>query len=172
MFGWLKKRPAHRHVRADDAMWQTADARRTGVVARAAALADRGEAVAIAVYVPGVLRSLQVRSDIEVLEPHQVNVSRMASLGRGKPEMHLLLVGVPPDPDGEEALFEACKTLPFTIRLQAHHSLDDAHMVTFVSPRLKAMLASLGMTPDEAIEHRWVTSAIRSARKKSAAAKG
>ncbi len=45
-------------------------------------------------------------------------------------------------------------------------SLDDSLMRIFTPPRMRAMLQGLGMQPGEAIEHRWVTSAIENAQRK------
>ena len=39
-------------------------------------------------------------------------------------------------------------------------------MRIFTPPRMRAMLQGLGMQPGEAIEHRWVTSAIENAQRK------
>jgi preprotein translocase subunit SecA len=166
MFGWFRKKVSHLHVRKDDAVWISAQARLPGVVSRATALAARGEPVAIGVYLPGIIRSLSVPPGVEILEQHQIHASRIASLARGKAQAHLLLIGVPPAPDSEEKLLQACNALPFTLHLQTHHALDDPHMTKFMAPGMKEMLERLGLKDDEAIEHRLVSRAIQNARKK------
>lgn len=169
MFAWLKK-ASHPHRREPDAVWMTGEARIHGVIAAARKALERREKVGIGTYDLATFRALQAARGnvaVEVLEEHQLNTSRLAGLSQGAPKLRLLLAGASLDPDAEDKLLTQCKALPCIIHLQVHHSLTDPLMTQFAPPSLRPMLEKLGMKADEAIEHRWVSRAIDSARRKS-----
>lgn len=84
------------------------------------------------------------------------------------PELLVLAAGHHFLPDEDERIAAWCEGLGAPVRLRFHDSLESAVLAIFNVANVAAMLDKLGMKDDEAIEHPFVSRAIRSAQEKVA----
>ena len=72
-------------------------------------------------------------------------------------------------PAEDDRILAYCEGLPFPCSLRFHESLDAPLLGAFGGEQLLKVMAQMGMSEDEAIEHAMVDRAIRSAQEKIAA---
>jgi hypothetical protein len=146
MFGLFKRK---RSTRLDDAVWLTEAAKKQGLARTEAAAKQEGKTVIVS-------------------SPMQLSASRVQALAAGGKPVLILFSDFSPSLAHDEALLQQIDATEVDVEIQFHTSLENPLLAQFTSGSLKTMLASLGMKPDEAITHRWVTKAIDNARRKAA----
>jgi hypothetical protein len=71
-----------------------------------------------------------------------------------------------PRANNDQHVIDVAEKLPCDAEVQFHTSLDDPLMMRFGGEKLTSLMKTLGMEESEAVEHRFVTNAIRNAQEK------
>ena len=178
MFPWFRSKPAA--PPADDRVWINEAARLAAIVRTAQSgrvlivtfFEETQERVAAAVQQAGVESATVGFGHSGRLTDGRVvlcAVERVGSLfGPAPADMTVCIAEHHPLPEVNTALLEALATLT-SAKPVFHVALDEPLMRRFAGDRVAALMAQLGIAPDEPVEHPMVSRALANAREKVAA---
>lgn len=174
MFGLFKSKPAIHYTRLDDVMWKNESARLNGIPVRAHALGTDGSQVVIASRESAMVSELRSALGdnvpaLHIVDRHQLNPARLQPLLQHNGSLRLMLAEFGASIHDDDALLAALNQPALAgLEIEFHTSLEDPAMQFIITDKLRDLMNTLGVEPDEPLEHRMITRALDNARRTKA----